>query len=191
MLSVLVSALAAAAVLLWPGGSARGGAGRRFLDGHAPRTPTPAPRSAPATAHTVADALLLVSLVLRSGRGPREAVERVAAVSDGATALHLRTVAAALAWGLPVAEAWRYAPEVWRPAALAWQVAESAGSGPAQLVEEASWRLREAEDRRLEAAAARAGVRLVLPLGLAFLPAFACTTVIPVVLALARRVLDA
>ncbi len=41
----------------------------------------------------------------------------------------------------------------------------------------------------MQAAAARAGVRLVLPLGLAFLPAFACTAVIPVVLALAHTVL--
>jgi pilus assembly protein TadC len=137
----------------------------------------------------VADALVLLSLALRSGMGQREALERVALASDGQVAGHLRSVAAALQWGRPGREAWGYAPAVWRPAALAWELAEAAGAAPAQLVEEAAWRIRDGEDRRLQAAAARAGVRLVLPLGLAFLPAFACTAVVPVVLALAHTVL--
>jgi pilus assembly protein TadC len=38
----------------------------------------------------------------------------------------------------------------------------------------------------VEVAAARLGVRLVVPLGLAYLPAFVLTTVVPVVLALTR-----
>jgi len=137
----------------------------------------------------VADALALLALVLRSGVGQSEALERVAQVSEGPVAAHLRAVTAALRWGRPSGEAWAYAPAAWGPAALAWQVAERAGAGPAQLIEEASWRIREREDRRLETACARAGVRLVLPLGLAFLPAFACTAVIPVVLALGQSVL--
>ena len=41
------------------------------------------------------------------------------------------------------------------------------------------------EDARVEAAVQRAGVLLVLPLGLAFLPGFVGTTVVPVVLHLA------
>lgn len=142
-----------------------------------------------ATPHDVADALALLALALRSGMGQSEALERVAQVSDGAVAAHLRAVTAALRWGRPSGEAWAYAPAAWGPAAMAWQVAERAGAGPAQLIEDASWRIREREDRRLETAGARAGVRLVLPLGLAFLPAFACTAVIPVVLALGQSVL--
>jgi len=35
------------------------------------------------------------------------------------------------------------------------------------------------------------GVRIVLPLGLVFLPAFVLTTVVPIVLALAHQVLAA
>jgi len=142
-----------------------------------------------ATPHDVADALALLALVLRSGVGQSEALERVAQVSEGPVAAHLRAVTAALRWGRPSGEAWAYAPAAWGPAALAWQVAERAGAGPAQLIEEAAWRIREREDRRLETAGARAGVRLVLPLGLALLPAFACTAVIPVVLALGQSVL--
>lgn len=143
----------------------------------------------PATPYDVADALVLLSLALRSGMGQQEALERVLGVSGGPVAAHLGSVAAALRWGQPARVAWSYVPDVWRPAALAWEVAEQAGAAPAQLVEDASWRVREQEDRRLEAAAARAGVRLVLPLGLAFLPAFGCTAVLPVVLALAHTVL--
>jgi Flp pilus assembly protein TadB len=142
-----------------------------------------------ATPHDVADALALLALALRSGMGQPEALERVAHLSEGPVAAHLRAVTAALRWGRPSGEAWAYAPAAWSPAAMAWQVAERAGAGPAQLIEDASWRIREREDRRLETAGARAGVRLVLPLGLAFLPAFACTAVVPVVLALGQSVL--
>ena len=146
------------------------------------------PASDPATAYAVADALLLLSLALRSGMGQREAIAEVGRGCEGAVAAHL-AVAAALSWGYSLEEAWGLHPSAWQPAASGGQVAEATGAGPAQLVEDASWRVREREDRRLEAAGARAGVRLVLPLGLAFLPAFACTTVIPIVLALGQRVL--
>jgi hypothetical protein len=194
--AVVPALLAALAAVSWPSPprpsrtrlpatGLRRGRNARGLDGV---DPGGASRQ-PATAHHVADALVLLSLALRSGMGQREALERVALVSDGQIASHLRSVAAALRWGRPGREAWGYVADVWRPAALAWELADRAGAAPAQLVEEAAWRIRDGEDRRLQAAAARAGVRLVLPLGLAFLPAFACTAVVPVVLALAHTVL--
>jgi pilus assembly protein TadC len=70
------------------------------------------------------------------------------------------------------------------------QVAEVTGAAPADLVADTAARLRELHERELERRAGRAGVLLVLPLGLAFLPAFACTAVVPVVLALARGLLS-
>jgi hypothetical protein len=88
-----------------------------------------------------------------------------------------------------VEEAWRCAPPVWQVAARAWQVAEMTGAPVAVLVDDASQRLRDDEARRVESAISRTGVLLVLPLGLAFLPAFACTSVVPVVLALTHSVL--
>ena len=198
MNAVVPALFAALAVISWPrpprpprprgpGSTARA---RRAGPG-AQTTADDVPTSSrqPATAHHVADALVLLSLALRSGMGQREALERVALASDGKVASHLRTVAAALRWGRPGREAWGYVPGVWRPAALAWELAEAAGAAPAELVEEAAWRIRDGEDRRLQAAAGRAGVRLVLPLGLASLPAFVCTAVVPVVLALAHTVL--
>lgn len=180
----LLVVLATLAVLAWPSRSVW--SPRR--GSQEPRNAGP-PAGTPATVHAVADALVLLSLALRSGMGQREALERVAQTSEGEVAAHLGSVAAALRWGQSAPEAWAYVPAAWRPAALAWEVAERSGAAPAQLVEEAAWRIREREDRRLQAAAGRAGVRLVLPLGLAFLPAFACTAVVPVVLALAHTVL--
>ena len=197
MTAALVVAVAALAAALWPGRpdlrrrrglvapSQRWSPGGVSLAGVASRPQV----ARQATPHDVADALALLALALRSGMGQSEALERVAQVSEGTVAAHLRAVTAALRWGRPSGEAWAYAPAAWGPAAMAWQVAERAGAGPAQLIEEASWRIREREDRRLETAGARAGVRLVLPLGLAFLPAFACPAVIPVVLALGQSVL--
>ena len=197
MTAALVVAVAALAAALWPDRPDL--SRRRALVGPSSRW-SPAEVARPgvanrpqvarrATPHDVADALALLALALRSGMGQAEALERVAQVSEGPVAGHLRAVMAALRWGRPSGEAWAYAPAAWGPAAMAWQVAERAGAGPAALIEDASWRIREREDRRLEAAGARAGVRLVLPLGLAFLPAFACTAVIPVVLALGQSVL--
>lgn len=195
MRAFVLAAVAALAVLAWPARPSRSLSVARMGGGGLVAAPGRPVRGAgagaerPATTYDVADALVLLSLALRSGMGQREALERVAGASHGPVASHLASVAAALRWGQSGPDAWSFVPAVWRPAALAWEVAEHAGAAPAQLVEEAAWRIREREDRRLQAAAARAGVRLVLPLGLAFLPAFACTAVVPVVLALVHTVL--
>ena len=137
----------------------------------------------------VADSLALFTLALRAGLGQHEALERVAECSADPARAALRSVVAALRWGRPADEAWAFPPPVWRAAALAWHVAATTGAPAAELMAEASSRLREAEARRIEAAISRVGVLLVLPLGLALLPAFACTSVIPVVLALTHSVL--
>ncbi len=49
--------------------------------------------------------------------------------------------------------------------------------------------MRAGELARLDVDSARVAVRMVLPLGLTFLPAFCLTSVIPIVIALARQVL--
>lgn len=139
----------------------------------------------------VADALVLVALALRAGLDLTRALEEVATGSGESVARDLSAVVAAVRWGRPVEEAWTYAGWLWRPAALAWSVAEATGAAPAALVADAAIRLRERQERDRERRAARAGVLLVLPLGLGFLPAFACTAVLPVVIALAVGVLDA
>lgn len=193
--TVVLAAFAALAALVWPGRplagpSARPAGGHPALSrfGAWLRTRRTTPGQAPPD--QVADTLVLLALALRAGLGLVEALDEVRHGAGDGVSRDLSAVVAALRWGRPPREAWSYASAVWRPAELAWVVAESTGAAPASLVEQAAHRLREDLERDRERRAARAGVLLVLPLGLGFLPAFACTAVVPVVLALARTVIE-
>jgi hypothetical protein len=137
----------------------------------------------------VADAVDLLALALHGGAGLVEAIEAVAARLDGPLGAHLHTVAAAERWGVGTVAAWASVPSAWQPAARALQMAATAGIAPADLLARAADDIRDAEEQRLDVATARLGVRVVLPLGLLFLPAFVLTTVVPIVLALATQVL--
>ena len=168
----------------------RGGGGRR--SGRArlagPRRVGVAPPSSPSRRcrgghghDEVLAALGLVAAALRSGVGAVEALEAVAAVDAGPAGHDSPVVAAAHRWGqYPT----RHGPirVGWAAAAVAWHAAHSAGAAPAGLLTAASGRMRAEESRRVEAAVHRAGVLLVLPLGVCFLPGFVATTVAPVVL---------
>jgi hypothetical protein len=136
----------------------------------------------------VADALVLLALALRAGLGLAEALHEVRVGSRGRVRRDLASVVAALQWAKSAPEAWAFATPVWRQVAQAWEVAVETGSAPAEQVELVAQRLRDAQERDREQSAARAGVLLVLPLGLGFLPAFVCTAVVPVVLAVASGV---
>ena len=137
----------------------------------------------------VADALVLVALGLRAGLPLTAALQHVQSGATGAVRDELASVVAALQWGLPAREAWAHAGARWRQAATATHLSEQTGAAAAELLEDAATRMREHGERARERAAARAGVLLVLPLGLGFLPAFACTAVVPVVVTLASGVL--
>jgi hypothetical protein len=205
--------LLAVAVLLWPGGgsvvsslSRRGVApSHHFGPDHGAGAPghpgEPAVRRAstapgrvradsssipvaPATSDAVADGLVLLALALRAGCDPVEALETAARQLDGMTARQLSTVAAAHRWGLDPAACWELVPAVWHPAAVAWQASLRAGVSPSALLLRSATVIRDREAQHIEAALSRAGVLLVLPLGLAFLPGFVATTVVPVVLRL-------
>ena len=143
---------------------------------------TPAPDVEAATVEEAAAALGLVAAALRGGSGSVEALEAVASVDHGPAGRELRVVAAAHRWGEPSDHAWERVGPGWGAAAVAWHAALEAGAAPAGLLAAASSRMRESESRRLESALQRAGVLLVLPLGLCFLPGFVCTTIVPVVL---------
>jgi len=146
----------------------------------------PAP---PLTMPDVADTLDLLALALRGGAGIVQAIDAVAERTGPPASDQLRRVSAALRWGVEDARAWSTVPVAWQPAARALHMAATAGAAPADLLHMAAGDLRRAEAARLELAASRLGARVVLPLGLAFLPAFALTTVAPVVLALTHQVL--
>ena len=137
----------------------------------------------------VAVAMDLLALVAASGRGVLEAMDRVAVVSPSHVHADLATVVAAQGWGVDAREAWRLVGPVWEPAATALALASTAGLAPSGILVRAAADIRFAHAEALDLAAARLGVRLVLPLGLAFLPAFVLLTVVPLVVALATQLL--
>lgn len=190
---VLPAMLVAAAVLLWPSG----GGGPVFVAWRPGRSRTPVARvlgrvrpGTPEPEVQVPDVLDLIALALDAGAGTVVALRSAADRLPGANGAELRTVVAALEWGLPDEAAWAAAPARWEPAGRALRLAARAGVPPAALLRRAAQDLRTERLSRVETATARLGVRLVLPLGLAFLPAFVLTTVVPVVLALAGTLLD-
>jgi pilus assembly protein TadC len=214
MTAVLVCLLSALAAALWPStprvdrlraarAAATDSSGTRARDPSGDTTTLISPhalvalrarwrshRSDQASTGEVADALVLISLALRAGLPLTEALHHVQAEATGRVRADLAAVAAALRWGRSAHEAWSFAGPGWRTAAMATHMSEHTGAAPAALLERAAGRLREERDRERERASARAGVLLVLPLGLGFLPAFACTAVVPVVLNLASGVLS-
>lgn len=137
----------------------------------------------------VPDVLDLLALALQAGASTVAALRTTADRLPGRTGHELRSVAAALEWGLPDEAAWSAAPSRWESAGRALRLASRAGVPPANLLRRAAGDARRERLDRVEIATARLGVRLVLPLGLAFLPGFVLTTVVPVVLALAGSLL--
>ena len=170
---IVAAVVAALAVLVWPG--REGGRSTTTESGDRPVVVA-------ATVDEAATALGLVAAALRSGVGAVEALEAVAEVDVGPAGRELAVVAAAHRWGRTTDEAWSHVGDGWAAAAVAWHAAHCAGAAPAGLLTAASTRMRAEESRRVEAAIQRAGVLLVLPLGMCFLPGFVATTVAPVVL---------
>lgn len=206
---IAVALLLAGAVLVWPSrsarlptdgpwnghrvgldvGTAQPGNDGQFLGGgrwgtSSQRHGIPPSPGAPA----IADALELMALVLGAGGGLIDAVESVAQTSRGAVREHLAIVAAAVRWGMPWQVAWDAVGAGWAPARRAMALADAAGVAPSAALRGAAADLRAAQLEQLELAAARLGVTIVLPLGLAFLPAFVLLTVVPLVVALAGEV---
>ncbi|GMA18080.1 type II secretion system F family protein [Arsenicicoccus piscis] len=186
----LAAILVGVATLLWtrPGAAlpVRPGAG---ATGSRPgrRGSTRARRHRPSglTRADLAHVAELLAACLRSGAGVVESVEAVATAADGEVAGRLRAVAAALRWGIPPLTAWRAAggglDQVGRPLVLA----EETGLAPADLLVSAAQELRQAEAHDARLRATRLEVSATLPMGLAFLPGFALTAILPLVVALA------
>jgi pilus assembly protein TadC len=126
----------------------------------------------------------LIGAVLTAGAPVPAALTSVGAAIGGPLGELLRQVARGYDLGSPPEEAWQ--PLAATPAALpliraAIRAAES-GAALAGACERAAAELRESGMASAEAAAKRAEVLIVLPLGLCFLPAFALVGVVPTVL---------
>lgn len=185
MTAVLCAVLAGWAVCVWPA-HLSGSVVRRSTDGAAR---TRRPRGAQQTASSVATAIDLLGLALGSGVPLTTAINAVAARSGPVVRRDLDQVLAALRWGVDEQAAWAGLPEIWQPAGRALALASVAGVPPAGLLHRTADDIRRREHTRLREASARLGVRIVIPLGLCFLPAFALLTVVPAVATLASQLL--
>ncbi|MFB9731555.1 MULTISPECIES: type II secretion system F family protein [Ornithinimicrobium] len=181
--------LAAVAVLCWPARSPwlpGRATGLRPVRGRGAPGATGPGRPGARSPVLVAEALELMALALRGGGSVTVAVRTVAGVLPGPLGEDLGVVAAALHGGEDPDRAWSAAHGCWRVGARALRLAQAAGVPPGQALVDAAADLRREAVADVEVRAARLGVRLVLPLGLAYLPAFVLITVVPVVLALTR-----
>jgi len=134
----------------------------------------------------------LLAAALRAGAAPERAAGYVAAAVRGPTGERLGRVARALRLGASVDEAWSYLGGADGTDRIVRAAVRSQHSGAAF----AGALARVADDARADrliaadAAARRAGVLIVLPLGLCFLPAFVLAGLVPVVVAVLGDVLS-
>jgi pilus assembly protein TadC len=133
----------------------------------------------------------LLAAALRAGAPVDRAVDAVADALGGPLAELLRRTARSLRLGAAPVEAWAHLSSVRGADRLIAAAVRSTSSGGAL----AGALARLADDLRAdrsvaaEAAARRAGVLIVLPLGLCFLPAFVLAGLVPVVVAVLGDVL--
>lgn len=143
-------------------------------------------------ASTRVDEAVLLDLMrsaLTAGAGVSRALDAVARAVPHQQGAPLRAVVAALALGAEWEEAWREAPREHEGLRRALQPAWDGGVSPVPLLRQAADSIRRQRLRRAREAAARLGVRLVLPLGLCLLPAFVLFGLLPVLLSTGSRLL--
>lgn len=133
----------------------------------------------------------LLGAALRAGAPVDRAASAVADALGGPLGERLERTARSLRLGGTPAEAWAYVSDVAGAERLVSAAVRSSASGGAlagalgRLADD----LRADRSVAAEAAARRAGVLIVLPLGLCFLPAFVLTGLVPVVVAVLGDVL--
>lgn len=135
---------------------------------------------------SVPEAMELLALALLGGGSLGAAVRQVSQVLPEHLSQDLSRVGLALHHGADTAAAWSDAGPAWVPVQRCLDLASVSGVAPGPALRQAASDLRRDAIADVEVATARLGVRLVVPLGLAFLPAFVLTTVLPLVLALTR-----
>lgn len=128
--------------------------------------------------------LELVAAALRSGVGVPRALKATGAAVGGADGVVLTRAGHALELGAAWERAWTGVSGELDPMVRALRGAWLDGAAPGEALRAAGEEVR--HERRADArtAAARLGVRLVLPLGTCYLPAFVLVGLVPVLLAL-------
>jgi Flp pilus assembly protein TadB len=133
----------------------------------------------------------LLAATLRAGAPVDRAAAAVAEALGGPLGTRLERVARTLRLGAEPAEAWAHLDGVDGAERLVTAAIRSSGSGGALsgALERLAADLRTDRAVAAEAAAQRAGVLIVLPLGLCFLPAFLLAGLVPVLIAVLTDVL--
>ncbi|HSV67071.1 MAG TPA: type II secretion system F family protein [Mycobacteriales bacterium] len=139
----------------------------------------------------LSEVLDLLSAALAAGLPASAALSAVAAAAGGPLAADLSRVGQLSALGAGPAAAWQeYLDDpVLGPVARAASRSADSGIALADRFARMASDHRAEGTLRAEAAARRAGVLAMAPLGLCFLPAFICLGVVPVVLGIAAEVL--
>lgn len=135
-------------------------------------------------------AIDVLVLMLRTGSAPTTALAHAATVVTGALAEDLRRLAALQLMGTPPHEVWAEvaADPALGPLAVAANRSVDSGAALADSWAKVAADLRAERGVRNEVLARRAGVAVLAPLGLCFLPAFICLGVVPIVIGLAADV---
>lgn len=133
----------------------------------------------------------LIAAALRSGVPTEHAIRVVGTATGGVAGAALVRVADGLRLGLDPVDAWAVLGEAPDARRLAEAVIRSADSGAAlsRALSRLADDLRAGGTARVEIAAQRTGVLMVLPLGLCFLPAFVLAGIVPVIVAVLGGVL--
>lgn len=130
----------------------------------------------------------LLAVAVESGASVPGALEAVGQVLGGRTGAHLARAGSALLLGAAWDVAWAHAPALGGGLdglEAAWRT----GAAPGPPLRSAAAELRRRRDRAAREAAGRLGVRLVVPLGLCFLPAFVLVGLVPVLASFGRSLL--
>jgi pilus assembly protein TadC len=130
----------------------------------------------------------LLSAALRAGAPPDRAAAAVAEALGGPLGERLRRTARSLRLGAEPAEAWAHLAGIDGADRLVAAAVRSSASGGAlaRALGRIAGDLRADRVVAAEAAAQRAGVLIVLPLGVCFLPAFVAVGLVPVIVAILR-----
>jgi pilus assembly protein TadC len=128
-------------------------------------------------------ALDLLAACLAAGAAPARAFAAVGEAFDGEVGIVLSAVARLMMLGAPVETAWSnyLADPQWAPIARAVIRAHHSGAALTDVLVHLADDRRRALRTDAQAAAERAGIAIVLPLGACFLPAFVLVGVVPVV----------
>ncbi|GAA2694640.1 hypothetical protein Apa02nite_038110 [Actinoplanes palleronii] len=191
LLGVLVAVGVAGVIGSWWGVPIGVGAGigtERFLRRREPAEVRRERREALADLSLGAD---LLAAALRAGAPVDRAAAAVADALDGPLGARMRRTARSLRLGAGPAEAWTHLADVTGAERLIAAAVRSSASGGALAgaLERLAGDLRADRSVAAEAAAQRAGVLIVLPLGLCFLPAFLLAGLVPVLVAVLGDVL--